>query len=113
MRSATHRSPCLNFKSLCRLVKKGPKLSSRASFIATFSLGSQVRKEEQTEKKEAAAAAAARSSLLDYDRKSDPSEMEMKKKEYVKQNKGSFDDLTRMARIGYLKVSLNFVLTKC
>ena len=81
-----------------------------------------MRKEEQTEKKEAAAASAARSSLLDYDRKSDPSEMEMKKKEYVKQNKGSFDDLTRMARMGYLKVrtfslvyllSLNFVITLC
>ena len=63
-----------------------------------------LRKEEQTEKKETAAAAAVRSNLLDYDRNTDPGEIELKKREYMKQNKGSFDDLMRAARMGHSKV---------
>lgn len=64
-----------------------------------------LRKEEQTEKKETAAAAAVRSNLLDYDRNTDPGEIELKKKEYMKENKGSFDDLKRVARMGHFKVT--------
>ena len=63
-----------------------------------------LRKEEQTEKREAAAAAAVRSDLLDYDRNTDPDEIDVKKKEYLKQNKGSFADLMEVARKGLPKV---------
>ena len=70
-----------------------------------------LRKEEQTEKKEAAATAAVRSNLLDYDRNTDPEEMDSKRKEYIKQNKGSFDDLMRVAQMGHVKVRTYIMLT--
>lgn len=111
MHSARRRSPKANWKLLCRwgevlwgqlriLSGKKEKSLGYLNFFIFFKL----RKEEQTEKKETAAAAAVRSNLLDYDRNTDPGEIELKKREYMKQNKGSFDDLMRAARMGHSKV---------
>ena len=75
-------------------VREGREVIDSVKVFISFKL----RKEEQTEKKEAAAAAAIRSNLLDYDRNTDPGEIDLKKREYMKQNKGSFDDLMRAAR---------------
>ncbi len=63
----------------------------------------QLQKEEQAEKKIAAINAASKTSLLDYDRNTEPEEMQGKKQAYLKQNKDSFQELIRAARKGHAR----------
>ena len=53
----------------------------------------QVQREEQAEKREISKASTSKSTLLDYDRNTDPEVRDAKKKEYLKENKSSFDSL--------------------
>ena len=58
----------------------------------------QVKKEEQSEKKEQQQSLNSRTSLLDYDRKTDQGIIAVKQKEYIKENKSSFDKLIEEVR---------------
>ena len=58
----------------------------------------QVKKEEQSEKKEQQQSLSTRTNLLDYDRKTDQEVIAVKQKEYIKENKSSFDMLIEQVR---------------